>query len=139
MCNIILQHNVFLKNMAIGHIVNIQDKDVDKVNIFDTSLHFSCWESTKQATKGKFQLITNKSVVNNAQKEVKNLLEKYYGILPNNNTSETLGRMKKYLQHNRYLNYAVALFKNVSTITHNMTITTPPNYKRPSSILFNFE
>ena len=56
MCNIILQHNVFLNKMAIGHIVNIQDKDVDKVNIFDT---------------------TNKSVVHNAQKEVENLLEKY--------------------------------------------------------------
>ena len=31
MCNIILQHNIILKNIAIVSIVNIQDKDVEKV------------------------------------------------------------------------------------------------------------
>ena len=86
MRNIILQHNLFLKNITIVPIVNIQDKDAEKVNkIIDNSLYFSVWKRTRQATKGKYLLITNKSVINNAQKEVDNLLGKFYGTLLNNN------------------------------------------------------
>ena len=136
--NIILQHNVFLKNKAIVSIVNIQDKNINKVKThIDNSLYFSEWEPTRQATKWNYLLITNKSVVNNAQNEVDNLLVKYYATLLNNNASETPGRMKKPLLHSQFLNYTSALSKKINTTPHNVTITTPLNYKRPTSILFN--
>ena len=48
MRNIILQHNIFLKNMAIVPIINIQDKDVNKnkTNI-DNCLYFLGREPTR--------------------------------------------------------------------------------------------
>ena len=89
--------------MAIVLIVHIQDKDAVKVKKIDNSLYFSGWEPTRQVTKGKYLLITNKSEGNKTQKEVNNLLGKFYGTLLNNNSSETPERMrKKSLLHNPF-------------------------------------
>ena len=103
--------------MAIVLIVKIQDKDAETVKqIIDNSLFFSGWEPTMQATKGKYLLITNKSVVNNAQKEGDSLFRKFYETLLNNDSSETPVRMNKPLLHNQFSNYAAALSKKTSVL-----------------------
>ena len=73
MRNIILQHNIFLQNMAIVPIVNISNNEKVNVNkLFESSLYFSGFEPTKKASEGMYLLVTNKSVFNKAQNKVDN-------------------------------------------------------------------
>ena len=49
MRNIILQHNIFLQNMAIVPIVNISNNEKDNVKkLFESSLYFSGFEPTRK-------------------------------------------------------------------------------------------
>ena len=83
MRNIIIQHNLFLQNMAIVPIINISNDEKDNVKkLFESSLYFSGFEPTRKASKGIYLLVTNKSVLNKAQNEVDNLLQK---IVKNSN------------------------------------------------------
>ena len=75
MKNITLQHNICLQNMAIIPIINIKEKDKEQVKkLFRLSLKFSGFEATIKASEDMYLLITNKSVINKAQKQVNNLL-----------------------------------------------------------------
>ena len=67
MRNIILQHNLFLQNMAIVPIINISKNEKDNVKkLFESSLYFSGFEQTRKEAEGIYLLITNKSVLNKA-------------------------------------------------------------------------
>ena len=47
--NIILQHNIFLQNMAIVPIVNISNNEKDNVKkLFESSLYLSVFEPTRK-------------------------------------------------------------------------------------------
>ena len=73
MKNITLQHNICLQNMAIIPIINIKEKDKEQVKkLFRLSL--IGFEATIKASEDMYLLITNKSVINKAQKQVNNLL-----------------------------------------------------------------
>ena len=75
MRNVILQHNIFLQNMAIVPIVNIAKNEKDNVKkLFKSSSYLSRFEPTKKASEGMYLLVSNKGVLNKAQNEVYNLL-----------------------------------------------------------------
>ena len=80
MRNIILQHNIFLQNIAIVPIVNISNNEKENVKkLFESSLYFSGIEPTRKEYKGIYLLVTNKSVLNKAQNEAYNLLQNIWG------------------------------------------------------------
>ena len=65
MRNIILQHNLFLQNMAIVPIVDIYHTEKDNVKkLFESSLYFSGFEPTRKESEGMYLLVTNNSVLN---------------------------------------------------------------------------
>ena len=85
MKHIILQHNIFLQNMAIVPIINIKDTDKELIKkLFESSLYFLGFEATREASEGMYLLITNKSVINKAQKVADNLLIKFCGYRQSN-------------------------------------------------------
>ena len=45
--------------------------------MFTFSLYFSGFEATRKASEGMYLLVTNKSVINKAQRETDNLLLKF--------------------------------------------------------------
>ena len=114
MRNIILQHNLFLQNMAIVPIINISTDEKEQVKkLFESSLYFSGFEPTRKSSEGMYLLVTNKSVINKAQNEADNLLQKFCGQLqstPNKN----LPKKKHPLIHNQVSSYAAALSQNTS-------------------------
>ena len=115
MKNIILQHNMFLQNMAIVPIININDNDKDEIKkLFNTSLYFSGFEATRKASEGMYLLITNKSVINKSQKETDNLLTKFCACRQNNPNQALPERKKRPLIHNQMSSYAATLSKNTS-------------------------
>ena len=68
MRNIILQHNIFLQNIAIVPIVNISNTEKENVKkLFKSSLYFSGFEPTRKESEGKYLLVTNKSVLNEVE------------------------------------------------------------------------
>ena len=67
-CNKLFFNNFFLQNMAIVSIVNINDQHTESVKkIFECSLYFSRFNTTRKAFKGKYLLIKIKSVINKVQ------------------------------------------------------------------------
>ena len=55
MGNIILQHNLFLKNMAIAPRKGIQEINKDNMNqIFIQSPYFTGFEPTRKIAEGRF-------------------------------------------------------------------------------------
>ena len=140
MRNIILQHNLFLQNMAIVPIVNISNAEKEQVKkLFESSLYFSGFEPTRKIAEGMYLLVTNKSVINKAQNEADNLLQKFCGqrqALPNDKIPE---RKKRPLIHNQVSSYAAALSQNTSQTPSQSMIYSPPSYKRPISISFTPE
>ena len=51
--NIILQHNMFLQNMAIAPIINIKKSEKENVKkLFESSLYLSRFELTRKASEG---------------------------------------------------------------------------------------
>ena len=78
MKNIILQHNMFLQNMAIAPIINIKKSEKENVKkLFESSLYLSRFEPTRKTSEGIYLLITNTSVINKGQNEADNLLLKF--------------------------------------------------------------
>ena len=75
MRNIILQHNLFLQNMAIVPIITLTKDEKENVKeLFESSLYLSELEPTKKLSEGMYLLITNKGVINKARNEVDSLL-----------------------------------------------------------------
>ena len=137
MKNIILQHNMFLKNMAIVPIINIKDNDKDNIRkLFESSLYFSGFEATRKASEGMYLLITNKSVINKAQKEADNLLLKFCASRQSNSNQPLPERKKRPLIHNQMSSYIATLSRNISQTPPNAMLYSPPSYKRPVSITF---
>ena len=86
-----------------------------------------------------YLLVTNKSVINKAQNEADNLLQKFCGqrqSTPNKNLTE---RKKSLLIHNQVSSYAAALPQSTSQTLSQSIIYSPPSYKRPISISFTPE
>ena len=81
--------------------------------LFESSLYFSCFEATRKASEGMYLLITNKSVINEAQKEADNLLIKFCGYRQSN-SNQTLPKRKK--RHNQVSSYVATLSKNTSQL-----------------------
>ena len=80
MHNIILQHNIFLQNMAIVPIVNVSNTEKENIKkLFESSLYFSGFEPTIKESEGMYLLVTNKSVLNKAQNEADNVLQNNCG------------------------------------------------------------
>ena len=75
--------------MAIIPIINISTDEKEQVKkLFESSLYFSGFEPTRKSSEGMYLLVTNKSVINKAQNEADNLLQKFCGQLqstPNKN------------------------------------------------------
>ena len=64
--------------MAIVPIINIPNNEKEQVKkLFESSLYFSGFEPTRKEAEGMYLLITNKSVLNKAQNEADNLLQKF--------------------------------------------------------------
>ena len=137
MRNIILQHNIFLQNMAIVPIVNISNNEKENVKkLFESSLYFSGFEPTRKESEGMYLLVTNKSVLNKTQNEGDNYLQFFCGkrqATTNNNLPE---RKKRPLIHNQVSSYTAALSQNTSQTPPQSMIYYPPSYKRPVSISF---
>ena len=79
MKNTILQHNMFLQNMAIIPIINIKDNEKNKSRNFLNRLFTFRVSKPQKISEGMYLLITNKSVITKAQKEADNLLIKFCG------------------------------------------------------------
>ena len=140
MRNIILQHNLFLQNMAIVPIVNISKEEKENVKeLFESSLYFSGFEPTRKEAEGMYLLITNKSVVNKAQNEADKLLHKFCGKRQSTTNKTLPERKKRPLIHNQVSSYIAALSKNTSQTPTQSMIYSPPSYKRPVSISFTPE
>ena len=137
MRNIILQHNMFLQNMAIVPIINIKENEKDQImQLFDSSLYFSGFEGTRKASEGMYLLLTNKSVLAKAQKEADNLLIKFCGKRQSKTNQAHPERKKRPLLHNQVSTWAAKLSKNTSETPPQAMIQSPPSYKRPVSITF---
>ena len=140
MRNIILQHNLFLQNMAIVPIINISTDEKEQVKkLFESSLYFSGFEPTRKSSEGMYLLVTNKSVINKAQNEADTLLQKFCGqrqSIPKRNLPV---RKKRPLIHNQVSSYAAALSQNTSQTPSQSMIYSPPSYKHPISISFTPE
>jgi len=69
MKNIIFQHDMLLQNMVIVPIININDNNKEQVKkLFEYSLYVSGFKTTWQVSVDMYLLVTNKSVINKAQK-----------------------------------------------------------------------
>ena len=137
MKSIILQHNMFLQNMAIVPIINIKDNDKEKIKkLFESSLYFSGFEAARKASEGIYLLITNNSVIYKTQKEVDNLLINFCGSRPSNSNQALPERNKRPLIHNQVSSYAATLSKNTSQTPPQKNLYSPPSHKRPVSITF---
>ena len=140
MRNIILQHNLFLQNMAIVPIINISNIKKDKVKkLFKSSLYFSGFEPIRKEAEGIYLLITNKNFLNKAQNEAGNLLQIFCGKRQATNNKYLPERKKHPLIHNQVSSYAAALSQNTSQTPPQSMIYSPPSYKRPVSISFTPE
>ena len=83
-----------------------------------------------------YLLITNKSVINKARKEVDNLLIKFCRRRQSNSYQPLLERKKRPLIHNNVSSYVATLSKNTSQTPPQAILYSPPSYKRPVSITF---
>ena len=83
-----------------------------------------------------YLLITNKSVINKAQKEADNLLIKFCGYRQSNSNQTLPERKKRPLIHNQVSSYTATLSKNTSQTLPQAMLYSPPSYKRPVSITF---
>ena len=71
---------MFLQYMVIVPIINIKYNEKEQIKkLFESSLYSSGFEATRKASESMYLLITIKSVPTKAQKEVDNLLIKFYG------------------------------------------------------------
>ena len=115
MRNIILQHNIFLQNMAIVPIVNISNNEKENVKkLFESSLYFLGFEPTRKESEGMYLFVTNKSVLNKVQNEADNLLQKFCGKRQATTNKSLPERRKRPLIHNQLSCYAAALSQNTS-------------------------
>ena len=134
---IILQHNMFLQNMMTVPIINIKYNDEEQIkNLFESSLYFLGFEATRKASESMYLLITNKSVVNKAQKEADNLLLKLYGRRQSNPTKDLSERKKRPPINNQVPSYAAILSQNTVYPSPQSMIYSPPSYKISVSIIF---
>ena len=113
--NIILQHNIFIQNMAIVPIVNISNTEKENVKkLFESLLYFSGFEPTRKESEGMYLLVTNKSVLNKAQNEADNLLQFFCDRRQAKTNKNLPERKKRPLIHNQVSSYATALSQNTS-------------------------
>ena len=77
-------------------------------------LYFSGFEPTRKAAEGMYLLVTNKSVINKAQNESDNLLQKFCGQRQSTQNKNLPERKKRLLIHNQDSSYAAALPQNTS-------------------------
>ena len=105
----------FLKNIEIVLIINITKDEKENIKqLFESLLYFSVFELTRKASEDMYLLIINKGIINKAQDEADNLLQKICGqcqSIPNKNLLE---RKKRPLIHNQVSSYATALSQNTS-------------------------
>ena len=83
-----------------------------------------------------YLLITNKSVINKAQKEADNLLLKFCASRQSNSNQALPERKKRPLIHNQMSSYVATLSRNTSQTPPNEILYSHPSYKRPVSITF---
>ena len=115
MRNIILQHNIFLQNMAIVPIVNIYNNEKENIKkLFKSSLYFSGFEPTRKESEEMHLLVTNTSVLNKAQNKADNLLQNVCGKRQATINKNLLERKKRSLIHNQVSSYAATLSQNTS-------------------------
>ena len=77
MKNIILQHNIFLQNMVIVPIININEKHKEQVKkILESSSYFSRFEATRKVSEGMYVPTDHKQKRN--QQDTKKKLTNYY-------------------------------------------------------------
>ena len=137
MKNTILQHNMVLQNMVIVPIININKNDKEQVKeLFESLLHFSGYEPIRKESEGIYLLITNKSVINKAQKEADNLVIFFFGRRQSNLTQNLSEKKKHPLINNQVSSYTSALSLNMSQIPTQSMLYSPSSYKRSISISF---
>ena len=86
--------------------------------MFESSLYFSGFEPTRKESEGMYLLVTNKSVLNKAQNEADNLLQKICGKCQATNTNLS-ERKKRPLIHNQVSSYTAALSQNTPKLLPN--------------------
>ena len=111
----ILQHKIVLQNMAIVPIININKNDKEKVKeLFESLPYFSGCEPIRKESEGMYLLITNKSVIDKAQKEADNLVIKFCERRQSILTQNFPERKKHPLIKNQVSSYITALSLNTS-------------------------
>ena len=126
--------------MTILPTVSISNDEKEQVKkLFESSLYFSGFESTRKASEGIYLLVTNKSVINKAHNEAGDLLQKFSGQCQSTPNKDLPERKKRLLIHSHVSSYAAALSQNTSQTPSQSMIYSPPSYKRPVSISFTVE
>ena len=101
--------------MTIVPIINIKDNDKDKIKkLFESSLYFSGFEASRKESEGMYLFITNRSVINKAQKEADNLLIKFCACRQSNSNQALPQRKRRPLIHTQMSSYTATLSKNTS-------------------------
>ena len=131
MRNIILQHNIFLQNMAIVPIVNISNNEEEEIvkKLYESSLYFSGFEPTRKESEIMYLLVTKKSVLNKAQNEADNLLQHFCGKRQATTNTNIPERKKRPLIHNQVSSYTVALSQHTSHTPPQSMIYSLPSHK----------
>ena len=105
--------------MTIVPIVNISNIEKENMKkLFEYLLYFSGFELTRKESEGMYSLVTNKSVLNKAQNEADNLLQKFCGKRQATTKTNLSERKKRRLIHNQFSSYTTSLSQNTSLPLH---------------------
>ena len=128
---IIIQQNIYLAEMAIVPVTGITKDDKEEVEtILSRSLYITGIEATRKSKEdGRYLLLTTNANKANAQREVDNLLGKYYKKNTNKNGStQPPGHRQAPSTSTHFSTYAAAL------LTSHPSTNIIPDRKRPSQL-----
>ena len=137
MRKIITQHNLFLNAIKVVPVFGRISKDKDQVkDIISKSLYFTGMEPTRKSdSEGKYLLVTTQNKLYCAQRDVDNLLGKYYNE-PNIWKSKWNTRVTKNYWYKITYQLMQPLKKNNLINKTTPTLSSPLTYYQPVTIYF---